>query len=276
MIIGVLPCTSCRPERRANCPYSPRLKSPFICAAKCYVCVGLMTCAHSRWAVLLVFCGAYGAACGGHSTGATPAACVDQDQPGCGVEDPPLAAATNCRDVRFVKATAEGTGVVACESPGFPPDLYSTRVEQCDGRGLGKTAAGAPIPCSTDPDSDSACPAGATCGANKVCYLSTACEGDADCGTGSACLCAGLVDVSAAVGYNQCTPAECRTDADCNGYSCAVSNVDPCGALGGMYCHTEGDECARHSDCGDRLCAFDSVIRAWHCTNASRICDQFL
>lgn len=227
-----------------------------------------------RSAALLV-CGLY-AACGGHSVATAPAECADQSG-GCGaeeqgVEDPPLSAATNCHDVGFVQAPAEGTGVVACESTGYPPDLFSTRGEQCNGRGLGKVAIGAPVPCS----SDSECPSGASCGQNKVCYLAPVCEADADCGPGTTCICAGLVAGAAAVGYNQCIATECRSDADCRGYSCSISNVSPCGELAGMYCHTAADECARHSDCGDRLCGFDSTVRAWRCTSSSRICDEFL
>ena len=225
---------------------------------------------HCRWPAWLLFCGTYVAGCGGHSTGATSAVCADRSSD-CGVDDP-QSAATNCQDVRFVKAPADGTGVVACATTGYPPDLYSTRAEACNDRGIGNVAVGAPIPCS----SDSECPSDATCGDNKVCYLAPDCDGDSDCGAGNACICAGVVGVSAAVAYNQCVPAECRSDADCGGYSCTASNVDPCGSLGGLYCHTERDECARHSDCGDRLCAFDTSARAWRCTDSSRICDEFL
>jgi hypothetical protein len=226
------------------------------------------------WLAALLFL--VGAACGGQGSSATRADCAEQPR-GCGlegqgVEDDPRSAAQNCHDVGFVKSPAEGTGVVACESTGYPPDLYSTRVEQCSGRGLGKVAIGAPIPCSSDGE----CPADASCGENKVCYLAAACDTDVDCGGGSACVCAGLVGDSAAVGYNQCIPTECRSDADCGGHSCAISNAAPCGELAGRHCHTEADECARHSDCGDRLCAFDSAVRAWRCTDSSRICDEGL
>jgi hypothetical protein len=208
------------------------------------------------WARPWLLVAVHGAACGAESTGATPSFCTDPSR--C---SPPWTE-MNCHDVEFATARGEATGIVACERTVQPPDVYSTRVEPCDGRGLGKTDYRGPIPCGSDAE----CPLGSTCGENsRVCTLPTVCEADVDCDAGEACICAGNVGYSGVVGYNQCISAECRSDADCGGYSCAVSNIDPCGKLAGMFCHTAADECARHSDCPRAACAFDPGVRAWRC-----------
>ncbi|HTV19910.1 MAG TPA: hypothetical protein VMG12_14595 [Polyangiaceae bacterium] len=228
-------------------------------------CVEIMHRVRRPWAVLGLLYAAHGVACGGEGAGAAAASRIEPPS------SPPWAEA-NCTDVGFVRAPDEATGLVVCERSVWPPDVYAVRVEACGGRGQGKSAYG-PIPCAADAE----CPAGATCGKNRVCYLSAACDTDADCGAGEACICAGNVGNSAVVGYNQCVSAGCRSDADCGGYACAVSNVDPCGKLSGMFCHGAADECAQHSDCDRRACGYVADVGAWRCVDdANFTCDEGL
>jgi hypothetical protein len=181
-----------------------------------------------------------------------------------------------CVDVFFTGGLTAPTGLVACPVKGDEgnADLYSTRNEACEGRGRGM-----PHPaedgggCTLDSD----CSVGSTC-QDGTCFEQPQCDEDSQCETGSTCACAGVFAVGSsfatAISLNQCVPAECRSDSDCGAYSCGLSQSNPCGGLDGFYCHSESDECARHSDCGslDRLCAYDTDARGWHCKSRQRLC----
>jgi hypothetical protein len=209
-------------------------------------------------------------ACGGHTSGATTL-CANQPN-GCATEQSSVRAA-ECAEVVFPGAQDAATGLVACPVDGYPPDVFSSRVEPCAGRGSGELL----FP-STRCSSDRECPSGSTCGPNLFCLQEAECEEDSQCGTGETCACAGSFAYTGVVGFNQCVPAECRSDADCGGYSCGVSNVDACGSLGGLFCHSETDECSLHSDCGDRdqLCGYDALGGKWRCVNRPGTCDSQL
>lgn len=212
------------------------------------------------------------AACGGQTPDAAPA----EQEPT--EEDNPA-----CRNVVFAPSDSTATrdtptGIVACPASNDDPvaDFYVSHPMQCAGMGAGKGQQ--PLRsavCASDAD----CPQGTTCGALGACYEPPACDDDSQCGTGSACVCASQYSVFeasflSAVPYNQCAPAQCRADDDCNGYSCALS-VEACtGRVVGLYCHSERDECTQHSDCGDpeRVCAYDSSASSWRCDDRRRMC----
>jgi hypothetical protein len=99
------------------------------------------------------------------------------------------------------------------------------------------------------------------------------CTTDADCGTVTACECRN----PAAYGANTCVHGNCRVDADCGaGGFCSPSAVtlDPTCMFGidigsiGYFCHTSGDACVDHADCGttaENACLFSVSAMHWAC-----------
>ncbi len=131
------------------------------------------------------------------------------------------------------------------------------------------------------------CNGGAGCSAGKTCisYQSNCscyklCMSDDDCDLGEACLC-GLVgpqNISySPYGFRnsipRCLPANCRTDADCGGYRCGISQ-DGCGQITGLRCHTKESMCEGASQCPSSRsgswffpsnCEYSSSNKVWEC-----------
>jgi hypothetical protein len=202
--------------------------------------------------------------CGGHTeAGSSP-----------GGTDATANSLVECLDVVFQSAPDASTGIVACPLEGSSrADLFSSRPEECAGRGLGLPVA--QHLCRADAD----CPDGSSCRSNGFCYGPVECDADSDCGSGAACACAGMFSTESGydgvIGYNQCLPAECRSDSDCAGYSCGLSSTQPCGQLDGFFCHSNRDVCARSADCGTGLaCGYDREGRRWVCLDSDdSICE---
>lgn len=124
-------------------------------------------------------------------------------------------------------------------------------------------------PCSTDANCADA-PYG-VCGESKkpaYCACLYYCSNHDDCPVGTACYCDGI---------GQCVEANCREDADCGGYACAVS-PGSCGG-GGIFCHTPEDECAVDDDCPipengtPPRCSWDAIEARWICGGYGFTCE---
>ena len=111
------------------------------------------------------------------------------------------------------------------------------------------------------------------------CFCHYPCTSDADCLPGAACLCAAGIP-SGGGGYeglvaiSECVPANCRTDADCGEFLCALSpSLCGYGFNDGLFCHTADDECVDGQDCVDQqlgnLCVFEAAEQRWVCTEAA-------
>lgn len=108
------------------------------------------------------------------------------------------------------------------------------------------------------------------------CTCEYPCTTDADCKPGAACLCAGGQPTGGGgynhfIGRTQCVPADCRTDADCGEFLCALSpGVCGYGGVLGLFCHTAEDDCVGNQDCYDQqlgnLCLFEAAEQRWKCT----------
>lgn len=70
---------------------------------------------------------------------------------------------------------------------------------------------------------------------NKACAVDGDCTSDEDCRSDELCHC------GREGSGNTCVPAGCRTNADCDGKLCVLSQ-DACG-VHGYYCETEEDRC---------------------------------
>lgn len=115
-----------------------------------------------------------------------------------------------------------------------------------------------------------------------ACFCHYPCTSDADCLPDAACLCAAGVPSGGGghdglVAVTECVPANCRTDADCGGFFCAVSpSLCGFGFPDGLFCHTAEDECVGGQDCVDQrlgnLCLFEPAEQRWVCTEAA-ICE---
>lgn len=112
--------------------------------------------------------------------------------------------------------------------------------------------------------------------ADQVCHCRYPCTSDADCQPDAACLCASGLPLDADVydvyvPTSECVPADCRSDADCGDFLCALS-PGLCGyaTVRGLFCHTAADECTVDADCDDpdlgHLCLFDLEQARWRCT----------
>jgi len=173
---------------------------------------------------------------------------------------------SECVDLFFAGDIEAPSGLVACPAWRLDSatDLYSIRAEPCSGRGLGLSTA---IRCATA----AGCPDGSSCPPSGLCHEPPECEQDSECGAAEACACASIDTFDRAhagvVSNNQCVPAECRSDADCNGRPCGLSQLDACGNVDGFYCRTGRDECSRHADCGgvSSVCGYDVDARRWRC-----------
>lgn len=102
------------------------------------------------------------------------------------------------------------------------------------------------------------------------------CTTDADCQPDAACLCNGALPVGNGgyehyVTVTQCVLANCRTDADCGEFLCALSpGICGYGTVSGLFCHTAQDECISNEECLDKklgdLCMFEPAEQRWTCT----------
>jgi hypothetical protein len=215
-------------------------------------------------------------ACAGRGATSSPT-CADGDELECegstGARS--LENSAQCEAVTFTRATGTANGLLACFAASYPADIVVASPEPCEGRGRGELSDGAGR-CSSNAD----CPANAECSPSGLCHNRPECENDSECGSEEACACSGVVvqRQSGIVGFNQCVPAQCRSSADCAGYSCAASASDICGPLDGYYCHSDSDECFRNSDCETTgsLCAYDGGMRSWRCIIPPGFCDNYL
>jgi hypothetical protein len=178
----------------------------------------------------------------------------------------------DCVDAVFVAALEEATGIVVCPSnePPFLRDSFSKHAVACDGRGSGS----GPTIISVC-DSDAECPVGDTC-FNRLCRAPVECDNDSGCAPQEACACASAFatgsatgyNYASAIGFNQCVPAECRSDSDCNGYPCGLSDkAERCAdRQAGFFCHSSNDECTQSSDCDTPAnCIYEPSSQRWTC-----------
>ncbi|MGB1017304.1 MAG: hypothetical protein ACPG4T_24415, partial [Nannocystaceae bacterium] len=75
---------------------------------------------------------------------------------------------------------------------------------------------------------------GSSCGCNY------ACASDADCETGEICDCGAL---SGDASKSRCVPAECDSQASCDGYGCVAFDEMPYCGITKLACQTPEDEC---------------------------------
>jgi hypothetical protein len=137
----------------------------------------------------------------------------------------------------------------------------------CHGRWVGEsTYNDERIACSCHEECDA--------GRNGRCYVYgyecsyDDCFTDDDCGASHVCLCAG-----GSSGAHICVPANCRTNADCEGgQSCSVTRPETCSNLGGVagyYCRTASDGCRSDADCnasGAGFCVYQGQTARWDCS----------
>jgi hypothetical protein len=100
------------------------------------------------------------------------------------------------------------------------------------------------------------------------------CSSDEDCMEGLACECElrwagdGPHGPGLPYTFNRCVAADCRSDADCGGLRCGVSD-DGCGGIGGFFCRTPEDDCSSDLDCPDydvgNRCAYSWELERWAC-----------
>ncbi len=113
------------------------------------------------------------------------------------------------------------------------------------------------LDCSRGSDRKMGCECGTGRGVDRNrCIRLDACLADADCKPGARCEC----DHD---GPNYCLPANCDSDAECNGLACAD-------APSGRYCRTKNDRCARDADCPPNghfieRCDYDVPGGMWRC-----------
>jgi hypothetical protein len=171
---------------------------------------------------------------------------ADSDADGDGDGD---AEAEPCpSEFELVGPTGAGTGLCWTEPPDAHGDVHRARAVACApdedfpacGAGRGDCAA----------DDECTEHAGGQCVVHEDgCSCVYTCSTDDDCGAGRACLCNGSAPERESVSwYSRCVISTCRTDADCNGYPCAV-DADCCQQPEGLRCHGPGDECQSHADC---------------------------
>jgi hypothetical protein len=143
-------------------------------------------------------------------------------------------------------------GVYECSEPSHQHQKELAVCERspgtaCEDPGLGDSE------CSTDQDCGFA-----LCRQYAVgCFCVPTCSVAEDCGPGRTCYCGGGTG-----GFGRCVPANCRTDADCDGSLCAVSE-DACGQ--GLYCTTAADECERSTT---SPCTYDVDAGKWVASGA--------
>ena len=203
--------------------------------------------------------------CGAKTSG-RPQSC--DDSIGCVASDATLSA-VECVDMTFAKASDMSTGLVACVEAEFGAHVFASRIESCSGRGDG------PVRGTVDCGDDADCSSGEVCGPEGFCHGPPECDEDSQCATGRACVCAGGYTLSGnarfgVVARNQCSPAQCRSSADCDGYACGLSISGACRDVGGFYCHTQQDECTLNSDCArGSECGYDTQRSRWRCISSS-------
>jgi hypothetical protein len=229
----------------------------------------------TTFSVRTLMCAVVSLSCGGKTP--SDAATADPANAG-GNSRPDGNLKGNCLDVVFQASPEESTGMIACpskEGEVFQLDLFSSRAVACDGRGIGLMVG--VVSCDGDAD----CPAGTSCGLYGSCYEPAKCEDDSQCGPHGACACASMFAAGSAYGtaiaFNQCLPAECRSDSDCDGFSCGLSDTpEPCDLVrAGFFCHSSRDECMQNSDCGmAEGCLYEASSRRWTCRSVHEVfCD---
>ena len=94
------------------------------------------------------------------------------------------------------------------------------------------------------------------------------CRSDADCAGGGVCAC------SVGVGHlNVCVPANCHVDGDCGPGGYCSPSVGYCGQAAGFFCHSSADTCVDPAmDCGTcstaRACVYAPTVGAFACGTA--------
>jgi hypothetical protein len=152
-------------------------------------------------------------------------------------------------ELELVGPTGAGTGLCWTEPPDATGDVHRARAVACAPNEDFPACEGDRVGCNADGECTEL--AGGRCvgGGWDSCSCVYGCSTDDDCGAGWACLCRGSAPERAPVSrFSRCVPATCRTDADCDGYPCAV-DVDGCQRSQGLRCHGPGDECQSHADC---------------------------
>lgn len=97
------------------------------------------------------------------------------------------------------------------------------------------------------------------------CRCAFPCSSDADCSADAACLCASGIGDEEVINTTECMPANCRTDADCDGFECGLS-PDFCFGAEGLFCRSAADECVAQSDCPPgKHCSFETDVQRWVC-----------
>ncbi|MEZ4449713.1 MAG: hypothetical protein R3B09_09545 [Nannocystaceae bacterium] len=153
---------------------------------------------------------------------------------------PPLGPPTCDAPAPLVQYDGSPSGFVRC-SNGV---IHRTDAAAC-------TVPPAPPPCETLPGAE--CTSHEACGGplgfcDANCLCTSACITDADCAEGEFCLCTG----EHLGGAPTCTPALCRTDADCAGSICAGALDEGCldgGLVIKLGCHGPASECHVNADC---------------------------
>jgi hypothetical protein len=201
---------------------------------------------------------------------------------GCGADSRPAVGASGSGGTDTHDASLEGGGSEVTQSCEQPDPLFQDEPDQtsvsssptttlsgmtwCDDESYHRVEAVTCIEgwervpdCSCDgQDID----AGTGC-YDSQCYRIQGCATSDDCGADEVCLCS-----AGRPGYrynhNTCVPADCETDADCNGYECGVSSGPSCSQFT-LRCHTADDECHGNAQCpADRhVCAYTGA--RWEC-----------
>jgi len=91
------------------------------------------------------------------------------------------------------------------------------------------------------------------------------CATDADCMDGNVCVCNGVVESDRQVAA--CAPAECATGDDCASGECAISSFfNGCFYEVQLSCRDESDICRTDADCNGSSCALINGTPDWQCT----------
>ena len=202
---------------------------------------------------------------------------------------PPLTSTTSGRESGTLGSSSDSSSgdpgpqptAGGCEDP-IPGDPPPTP-RGCDPIAL-LDNAGDPIPdslsglvaCPEDGALDDAVFSIFRTGAVACPFSNGECACDADCPRGQDCICSAA---GSAFGdpANRCLPADCTSDADCDGGRCRA-NVLFCGSYGtpvGFRCTSPEDDCDSHTTCieqGEQYCVYDETVELFTCSPGA-ICE---
>lgn len=145
--------------------------------------------------------------------------------------------------------------------------------------------SGAPYRCETDADCDAYPGADGVCSdvgwVGRFCSCYYGCQRDEDCAPDRLCLCQLQLDgdqlpTGTPHGGREgfCTAGNCRTDDDCGGLHCALSEAE-CHYNEGFFCRTPDDKCQTNLDCGEsELCSYEEDLGHWACITANPGCGE--